>query len=181
MRLVIIESPFAGDIERNLRYLRAAMRDCLKRGEAPYASHALYTQPGVLDDGDAAERKHGIEAGFAWRKHADATVVYTDLGTSTGMGYGIKAALDLASYNDTPGYGYHAIEYRSLGEEWEAQAIAAEGVFTSKWPAHFTHEAKTALIEGVLDVVLTAAGRTADEFGGSKACAELLLEQVEGA
>lgn len=47
MRLVIIESPFAGDVVRNLRYLRACMRDCLRRGEAPYASHALYTQPGV--------------------------------------------------------------------------------------------------------------------------------------
>lgn len=51
MILVIIESPYAGDVDRNLEYLRAAMRDCLKRGEAPFASHALYTQPGVLDDG----------------------------------------------------------------------------------------------------------------------------------
>ncbi len=54
MRRVIIESPFAASngysVEENLAYLRAAMRDCLKRGEAPFASHGLYTQPGVLDD-----------------------------------------------------------------------------------------------------------------------------------
>lgn len=42
MKLVVIESPYAGDVERNLRYVRAAMRDCLLRGEAPFASHALY-------------------------------------------------------------------------------------------------------------------------------------------
>lgn len=47
MKRVVIESPFAGDVELNLRYLRACMHHCLKSGEAPYASHALYTQPGV--------------------------------------------------------------------------------------------------------------------------------------
>ena len=40
MRLVVVESPYAGDVEANLAYLRRAMRDCLLRGEAPFASHA---------------------------------------------------------------------------------------------------------------------------------------------
>lgn len=47
---VIIESPYAGDVDANLTYLRACLRDCLLRGEAPFASHGLYAQPGVLDD-----------------------------------------------------------------------------------------------------------------------------------
>lgn len=55
MRMVIVESPYAGDIERNVAYARACIADCLKRGEAPFASHLLYTQPGVLDDGVPAE------------------------------------------------------------------------------------------------------------------------------
>ena len=42
MRRVIVESPYAGDVERNIAYVRAAMRDCLMRGEAPLASHLLY-------------------------------------------------------------------------------------------------------------------------------------------
>lgn len=63
---VVVESPYAGDVERNLRYLRAALRDCLLRGEAPYASHAIYTQPGVLDDDIPSERTRGIHAGLAW-------------------------------------------------------------------------------------------------------------------
>lgn len=92
MRLVIIESPYAGDVERNLRYLRACMRDCLKRGEAPFASHALYTQGGVLEDGKPDERQLGIAAGFCWGAKADLTVVYTDLGVSGGMENGIEDA-----------------------------------------------------------------------------------------
>src|SRR6185437_4418161 len=90
MRLVILESPFAGNVERNLAYARAAMLDCLQRGEAPYASHLLYPQ--VLDDTQPAERRTGIEAGLAWGTMADATVVYTDLGLSPGMELGIERA-----------------------------------------------------------------------------------------
>lgn len=104
MRLVVIESPFAGDTDRNLRYLRAAMRDCLLRGESPYASHALYTQPGVLDDTVPAEREHGIAAGFAWRHVAQATVVYADLGVTRGM----QAGIDDATKRGAP------VEWRTL-------------------------------------------------------------------
>jgi len=86
---VIIESPYAGDVKENLRYLRACMRDCIMRGESPYASHALLTQVGVLDDNVPKERGLGIEAGFAWRQAAGKTVVYTGRGTSGGMGIGI--------------------------------------------------------------------------------------------
>ncbi len=104
MRRVIIESPYAGDVERNKRYLRAAMRDCLMRGEAPFASHAIYTQPGVLRDDVPEERERGMAAGWAWTVIADAVVVYEDLGISAGMKRGIEAA------HGVP------IEYRSLPE-----------------------------------------------------------------
>lgn len=90
--LVIVESPFAGDMERNIKYARACMRDCLLKGEAPYASHLLYTQSGVLDDSHPEERPLGIDAGLAWGEKADKTVVYTDLGMSKGMQYGIERA-----------------------------------------------------------------------------------------
>jgi len=92
MRLVLVESPFAGDVEGNTAYVRAAMKDCLDRGECPFASHALYTLPGVLDDSDLEQRTRGIEAGLAWGKKADATVVYTDRGISSGMRLGIQRA-----------------------------------------------------------------------------------------
>jgi hypothetical protein len=92
MRLVIVESPYAGDVEANTEYARKCVRDALGRGEAPIASHLLYTQPGILDDNDPKERQQGIDAGLAWREVAQASVVYTDRGISKGMEYGIAAA-----------------------------------------------------------------------------------------
>lgn len=92
MRLVVVETPYAGDVERNTDYARLCLHDCLLRGEAPFASHLLYTQPNVLDDDIPDERKLGITAGFAWGDVAEATVIYTDYGISNGMREGIKRA-----------------------------------------------------------------------------------------
>lgn len=107
MMLVIIESPYAGEVEANLTYLRRCMRDCLLRGEAPFASHGLYTQPGVLDDSNSEDREHGIRAGFAWRNVAAKTVVYTDRGTTPGMQRGIRHAQQVGQ----------PVEFRQL--DWE--------------------------------------------------------------
>jgi hypothetical protein len=62
---VVIESPFAGDIEANVAFARACLRDCLERGEAPIASHLLVTQPGLPKDEMPEERRLGIDAGLA--------------------------------------------------------------------------------------------------------------------
>lgn len=90
MRLVIIESPFAGDIERNAKYLRLAIADSIHRGESPYASHKLI--PGSLDDSILEERDLGIRAGYAWWKHAAAIVFYVDYGMSPGMHKALQRA-----------------------------------------------------------------------------------------
>jgi hypothetical protein len=92
MKRVILESPFAGNVEKNIIYARACVRDSLLRGEAPIASHLLYTQSGILNDEIPAERQHGIDAGLTWKAVADGSVVYVDLGISRGMQYGIDAA-----------------------------------------------------------------------------------------
>ena len=106
MKLVIIESPYAGDVARNIKYARAAVKDSLARGEAPFASHLFYTQEGLLDDGIPKERTWGIEAGLAWGRVADLTAVYIDLGITTGMQLGIERAraqsrpIDMRSLKD---------------------------------------------------------------------------------
>ncbi len=46
----------------------------------------------------------GIEAGLAWGLVADATVVYTDRGISSGMLTGVRRA----------GFAGRAVEYRTL-------------------------------------------------------------------
>lgn len=90
--LVILESPYAGEVELNINYARAALRDSLLRGEAPIASHLLYTQEGVLNDDIPEECEHGINAGLSWGSVASKTVVYIDRGISRGMEYGISKA-----------------------------------------------------------------------------------------
>lgn len=90
MRLVILESPYAGEIARNVAYALACVRDSLLHGEAPIASHLVY--PLVFDDTVPAERALGIAAGLEWRRVAEGTVVYCDLGISPGMLHGIALA-----------------------------------------------------------------------------------------
>lgn len=92
MTPVILESPYAGDVEANVAYARRCMLDCLRRGEAPFASHLLYTQ--CLDDTVGIQRGLGIDAGFAWLVKAERSVVYVDRGLSAGMLAGISCALD---------------------------------------------------------------------------------------
>lgn len=106
MRRVILESPFSGrtGIERaqNAAYARLCLLDCLRRGEAPFASHMLYTQ--ALDDDDTEQRALGMKAGFTWVEQAEASVVYTDRGISLGMQEGIMRAQQLGK----------PVEFRSI-------------------------------------------------------------------
>jgi len=112
VRRVIIESPFGKNpdgspaddatIARNVRYLKACLADSIRRGEAPFASHGLY--PGSLDDRNPAERKMGMEAGWAWHEVADAVIVYEDLGITPGMLAGVANAQKLGK----------SVEYRRL-------------------------------------------------------------------
>lgn len=93
MPRVVVESPYAGNIALNEAYARACLADCLERGEAPVASHLLYTQPGVLRDNDPDERALGIAAGHQWIDGASLVIVYVDFGISSGMKAGIAEAL----------------------------------------------------------------------------------------
>lgn len=113
MRLVVLESPYAGktphEIARNVRYLRACMHDCFMRGDIPFASHGLYTQPGVLRDDVPEERKLGIAGGLLWGSKAEAAVIYKDLGITSGMHYGWVR-------HKKEG---RPVEERELGPDWE--------------------------------------------------------------
>lgn len=93
-RITVIESPYQGTSEQvaaNVRYARACVLDSIRRGEAPFASHLLYTQPGVLNDGDVFERRLGIRTGFAFYEAAKVSAVYVDRGLTDGMYRGAYA------------------------------------------------------------------------------------------
>lgn len=96
MQTVIIESPYAGDIEKNIEYAWKCVRDSCSRGEAPFASHLIYTvavdkqkyaqeKLGMTDDEHWISREEGLKRCEAWRSVANKTVFYVDLGYSSGM------------------------------------------------------------------------------------------------
>lgn len=97
MKKVIIESPLSAPtrdaIEANKVYARRCIVDSLRRGEAPFASHLLYDQQGILDDLLPDQRETGILAGFAWGEAADMVVFYIDFGISAGMYRGFERAI----------------------------------------------------------------------------------------
>lgn len=81
--IVIIESPFAGDIESNRQYAIEACADCFRRKETPFASHLLYPQ--ILNELNPDEREQGIIAGYEFWEVAHKIVFYIDRGWSPGM------------------------------------------------------------------------------------------------
>ncbi len=105
---VILESPYAGEIERNRIFAICCIRDMLDRGEAPYASHVLY--PPASQKFTKKERDRGMKAGYAWMAVADLVAVYTNLGQTEGMLRGITRAKLLKL----------RIEWRQLkGAQWQ--------------------------------------------------------------
>lgn len=167
MRLVILESPYACKtpglgyharamkVQENIGYARACLRDSLLRGEAPIASHLLYTQSGVLDDDVEAERKMGIEAGLAWGARADASVFYLDYGFSSGMGLGLQRA-----HRER-----RDIEFRALGKlcvklivdtspGWEYPYLPGENKAALWLRGVFTHETLKDLATAVKDSLM---------------------------
>ena len=89
--LVVVESPLKG-LQRHVAesYAEAACWDCMTRGEAPFASHLIYTR--YLDDGDPEQRQIGMHCGRAWLRVVDYVAVYTDLGISEGMAIAVGLA-----------------------------------------------------------------------------------------
>lgn len=84
MQPIVIESPFGGCVPLNRAYLQACIRDALRQGNTPYASHQMLTF--ALDDTIPEERALGIEAGIEFRNRCNLpSVFYVDLGWSSGM------------------------------------------------------------------------------------------------
>lgn len=116
MKRVQLESPYRGNnyenTEFNITYAHACVADCLSRGEAPFASHIMYTV--ATNDHIPEEREFGINAGFEFLSFADKSVVYIDLGISEGMKKGIDEAYSLGI----------EVEFRKLPEKKILELLA---------------------------------------------------------
>lgn len=80
--LVFICSPFAGDMDLNVKRAKRFMRFALEQGTIPFAPHLLYPQ--VLDDENVHERELGLTFGLIWLGKCDELWVFGDV-ISTGM------------------------------------------------------------------------------------------------
>jgi hypothetical protein len=98
---VFLCSPFTAStkqgIAENIVFARKCIVDCLRRGEASFASHLLYTQPGILNDHVPAEREAGMKAGERFLHICDLVACYIDRGVSSGMRRELRLALATAT------------------------------------------------------------------------------------
>lgn len=89
MKLVYICSPYAGDIEKNIKFAQDACRYAISQNCAPLAVHLLY--PMLLDDAVTAERKIGIQMGLRVLVSCEELWICGDR-ISTGMEQEIEEA-----------------------------------------------------------------------------------------
>ena len=69
MKLIYVASPYAGDIEKNVKFAKDAGRFVMSSGHAFFAPHLLY--PAILDDDVPEERALGMEMGTAVLRKCD--------------------------------------------------------------------------------------------------------------
>lgn len=88
--IVVICSPFRGDLKRNTEIAKKLCKEAIEAGYAPFASHLLY--PLFLDDDKADERKAGMECGLSFITPGVRIWAYIAEGVSEGMRNEIKYA-----------------------------------------------------------------------------------------
>jgi len=108
MKTVAIESPYKGDVERNLKYLDECILYCIKNGMTPYASHKMLTT--ALDDNQKCERTLGIVAGLHMSTRMDERIFFIDYGFSDGM-------LAARKEYDIRGLSYRVVKIRQKEEK----------------------------------------------------------------
>jgi len=128
MKLVVIESPLCGRPpercptflrplvervlrERNRHFAFACMRFELAKGNAPYASHVTFDQPGLLEDSKPEQRALGIAVGQAWSAVGNSRSFFETRGMSGGM---LLGEANAKAAGQARHYWFHVDGYRPL-------------------------------------------------------------------
>ena len=82
MKLIYVASPYAGDIETNIAFAKAACRFVKNEGHAFFAPHLLYPQ--VLHEDNPADRQLGLAMGKEMLAKCDELWAFGDF-ISPGM------------------------------------------------------------------------------------------------
>lgn len=88
-KAIYVASPYAGDVENNVRYAQEACQAVLSIGAYPYAPHLYLTN--ILRDEIPEEREAGLKAGLAFLARCDELWVFGPR-ISNGMAGEIKEA-----------------------------------------------------------------------------------------
>ena len=88
-KLIYIASPYAGDVEKNVAFAKAACRYAMEQEYTPMAVHLLYPQ--FLDDSNPQERASGLAMGHQVLSVCDELWVCGDR-ISSGMESEIQEA-----------------------------------------------------------------------------------------
>ena len=99
--VVILESPYSGDIPRNIAYAQRCMADSRLRGEITLVPHLLWTQHHLCPDHFVSDydpkyelkqigRDVSLEQIHVLRRLSQMVVFYFDYGLSSGMNDGLK-------------------------------------------------------------------------------------------
>jgi len=94
MLRVFVCSPFAGSASEREENVKTAVAICqalCAAGAAPFAPHLFF--PAFLNDEYHDDRALGFACGLAWLDAADAVVVYTGRGITSGMEAEINHAM----------------------------------------------------------------------------------------
>lgn len=90
--IVFICSPFAGDIEKNIRRAQGYSRFAVSRNCIPFAPHLLFPQ--FLDDGDRTQRELGLFFGMVFLAKCQEMWVFKVYNNiSKGMAVEIEKAM----------------------------------------------------------------------------------------
>ncbi len=88
-KMVYIASPYAGEVERNVHFAKAACLFAMRQDCTPVAVHLLYPQ--LLDDSDPAQREKGVRMGLRVLEACDELWLCGDR-LSRGMNAELAAA-----------------------------------------------------------------------------------------
>ena len=131
MRRVFVCSPYRGDVAANVALARAACREVLRLGDAPFAPHLLY--PDLLDDDVPVERALGIEAGRRWLAMSHEVLVVgpitagmrEEIATAEALGIPVRYAEPPGTPHTPERSGFVEWLRGMLPGAWEDRAVLA--------------------------------------------------------
>ena len=94
-RLIYICSPYAGNTEENITFVRQACCYAIRQGAIPLAPHLLYPQ--ILDDNISVEREIGIRLGMEVLRRCEEVWICGDQ-----MSEGMKWEAEYAKAREIP-------------------------------------------------------------------------------